>query len=148
MSKEGYITSDPCASSFSNETMQEHLKEHKGFLNQNYSFRTASYVNHAKLIAHKKHSSIIASGYKSRLIALGDESWLIALGDDSVLIAIGINCKFILAKGCTAVICWSDGKNIHPSIIREGENGIKAFVPYQLKGNGEVVEVQENANVQ
>lgn len=136
MSKEEYITSDPCANSFSNETMQERLKEHKGFLSQNYSFRTASYVDHAKLIAHKKHSSIIASGYKSRLIALGDESWLVALGEDSVLIAIGLNCKFILAKGCTAVICWSDGNNIRPSIIRESEGIIKPFVPYYLDENG------------
>lgn len=136
MYKEKYITSDPSANSSSNETMQERLKEHKGFLSQNYSFRTASYVDHAKLIAHKRHSSIIASGYKSRLIALGDESWLVALGEDSLLIAIGLNCKFILAKGCTAVICWSDGNNIRPSIIREGQGMIKPFVPYYLDENG------------
>lgn len=136
MSEEKFITSDPCIRLFPHETMQERLKEHKGFLSQNYSFRTASYVDHAKLIAHKKNSLIIASGYKSRLIALGDESWLVALGEDSVLIAIGLNCKFILAKGCTAVICWSDGNNIRPSIIREGQGMIKPFVPYYLDENG------------
>lgn len=59
-------------------------------------------------------------------------------------------CEIILGEKCSLSLSSYNKKNERYSFttICEGENGIKAFVPYQLKGNGEVVEVQENANVQ
>lgn len=136
MYKEKYITSDPSANSSSNEYLQKYLKEHERFSSSNYSFRTSSYVDHAKLITYEKNSLIITSGYKSRLITYGNDSWLVALGENSVLIAMALNCKFILAKGCVAAICWFDGDNTRPSIIRESEGIIKPFVPYCLDKYG------------
>lgn len=99
-----------------------------------------------------EESCIFSDGILSQITVSGCKSLIVAIGERSSVAISGTDCFLILGEECCASFFWYDEKNeSYPNsftTIREGENGIKAFVPYQLKGNGEVVEVQENANAE
>lgn len=115
-----------------------------------YHSQIISLGNNANITSSGEGSQIISLGLDSKITVSGDCSKIVAIGSGSNIIVSGKCCKIILGEKCSLSLSSYNKKNERYSFttIREGENGIKAFVPYQLNENGEVVEVQENANAE